>query len=325
VSVVLDGENAWEHFPGGGRPFLRALYAALAGAGDIRTVTMAEAAAAAPSTPLTSIHAGSWINADFYIWIGHRDDHRAWSQLAEARDMFDRHGASASPDLRDRAFEELLIAEGSDWFWWYGDDHSSDHDLEFDELFRVHLRNAYAALGVPVPDELYASNISTGPSAAELVPSGLLSVRLDGRASSFLEWVGAARPSLIRTAGAMHEVAPPSLLTDLLVGFDSRTALCLRLTGPVAGLIVAGTANLVLLISTPGIRQVPIQSSWLAVDELVEVIVSIEELAAVPSQRLEFQLQIRAAGDAVLETLPASGSWTGIVPSAGSGSSDWHL
>ena len=324
VSVVLDGENAWEHFPGGGRPFLRALYAALAAADDIRTVTMGEAAAA-PSTPLTSIHAGSWINADFYIWIGHRDDHRAWSQLAEAREMFDRHGGAASPDLRNRAFEELLIAEGSDWFWWYGDDHSSDHDREFDELFRVHLRNAYAALAVPIPDELYASNISTGPSAAELVPSGLVSVRLDGRSTSFLEWVGAARPSLVRTAGAMHEVAAPSLLTELLVGFEFGGGLCLRLSGPVVALFSSRSAKLVLLISSPDIRQVPIQPSWLSVDELAEVVVPTSELAVGPGHRLELQLQIRAATDAVLETLPASGSWTVVVPSAVSDSSDWHL
>ena len=104
---------------------------------------MAEACAP-QRTSLPSIFPGSWINADFYIWIGHPDDQRAWSQLADARRALD--AASGVPaDALARAWEEMLIAEGSDWFWWYGDDHSSDHDRTFDELFRRHVRNIYRA------------------------------------------------------------------------------------------------------------------------------------------------------------------------------------
>ena len=196
VSVILDGENAWEYYDGGGRPFLRALYRALERADDIQTVTMAEAAAG-PAAPLPSIFPGSWINGDFYIWIGHRDDHRAWDQLSDARAAFDERAALVPAEARDRALEELLIAEGSDWFWWYGDDHSSDHDADFDDLFRRHLRNAYAALGAPIPEELFATNISTGAGPDRLEPSGLLTMTLDGRDTSFLEWVGAVSPALV--------------------------------------------------------------------------------------------------------------------------------
>ena len=91
-------------------------------------------------------------------------------------------------EARDRALEELLIAEGSDWFWWYGDDHSSDHDADFDDLFRRHLRNAYAALGAAVPEELFATNITTGVGTLILEPSGLLTVILDGQETRF--WSG---------------------------------------------------------------------------------------------------------------------------------------
>ena len=324
VSVILDGENAWEHYDGGGRPFLRALYAALAAAGDIRTVTMAEAATA-PAVSLPTVHAGSWINADFYIWIGHRDDHRAWSQLAEARDTFDRHSAGVPAELRDRAFEELLIAEGSDWFWWYGDDHSSDHDREFDELFRVHLRNAYTALGLTVPDELYASNISTGPAAAELRPLGRVTVQLDGRDSSFLEWAGAARAVLGRPAGAMHEVAPVSRVADLWVGIGADDGLCLRLEGAaIIELLASRSATLVLLVSAPEVRSLPIAESWLAVDELVEVVIPAAEFG-LGGASLTFQIQVRDVSGRVLETLPHSGSWTLLVPSTDSGGPGWHL
>ena len=144
---------------GQGRPFLRALYGRLAAHPELKTVTMAEACAA-PKDTLPSIFPGSWINADFYIWIGHADDHRAWSQLADARRALD--AASGVPEeALARAWEEMLIAEGSDWFWWYGDDHSSDHDRTFDELFRRHVINIYRALGKPVPEELFVSNITT--------------------------------------------------------------------------------------------------------------------------------------------------------------------
>src|SRR5688572_3485421 len=229
VSVILDGENAWEYYDGGGRPFLRALYRALSEATDIQTVTMSEAAAG-PAAPLPSIFPGSWIHSDFYIWIGHRDDHRAWDQLSDARDTFDERAGRVPPEARDRALEELLIAEGSDWFWWYGDDHSSDHDADFDDLFRRHLRNAYTALGAPIPEELYATNISTGRGPTRLEPSGFLTVTLDGRETSYLEWLGAVSPSLAQPGGAMQEIAAPSLVAEIRVGL-ARDALCLQLRG----------------------------------------------------------------------------------------------
>ena len=227
IAVILDGENAWEHYEGGGRPFLRALYRALSAAPDIEMVTMTEAAAA-PSTLLPSIFPGSWINGDFYIWIGHRDDHRAWDQLASARKVFDERADAVTAEARDRAFEELLIAEGSDWFWWYGDDHSSDHDADFDELFRRHLRNAYKALGAPIPEELFATNITTGTAPDRVQPSGPLTITLDGKDTSFLEWVGAAAPALTRPGGAMHEVAASPLIADIRIG-TSASGLCMRL------------------------------------------------------------------------------------------------
>ena len=123
---------------------------------------------AAPRRELTRIFPGSWIDANFYIWIGHADDQRGWSQLADARQALEAAAreAAVDPVALAGAREEVLIAEGSDWFWWYGDDHSSDQDLEFDDLFRRHLRNVYRLLRKPVPDELFVSNISRPRRAA---------------------------------------------------------------------------------------------------------------------------------------------------------------
>jgi hypothetical protein len=69
--------------------------------------------------------------------------------------------AGGLPEPRWLGARGMLIAEGSDWFWWYGDDHSSEHDLEFDELFRRHVRNVYRALEKPIPEELFVTNITT--------------------------------------------------------------------------------------------------------------------------------------------------------------------
>jgi alpha-amylase/alpha-mannosidase (GH57 family) len=224
IPVILDGENAWEHFEGQGRPFLRALYRTLAAHPEIKTVTMSEAASA-PATPLSGIFPGSWINGDFYIWIGHPDDHRAWGQLADARQAMDAPGPAATPEGLARAREELFIAEGSDWFWWYGDDHSSDHDLEFDDLFRRHLRNVYRSLDKPVPEELYVTNITTEPPRTVAHPPvGLLTPTLDGEVTSYFEWIGAGELELSTSAGSMHQVAPARrpVVTGIRYGFDAE-------------------------------------------------------------------------------------------------------
>ena len=240
IPIVLDGENAWEHFPGGGRPFLRALYRRLSGHAELRTVTMAEACET-PAQQLPGIFPGSWIDANFYIWIGHADDQKGWSQLGEARDALE--ASSAPPAAIAEAREEILIAEGSDWFWWYGDDHSSAHDLEFDDLFRRHLRNAYRRLQKQAPEELYVSNISAGaPAPAVTTPSARLSPTIDGEDTSYFEWLGAGMLEVRDVSAAMHQTdRQPSSVTSIRFGCD-RERLFVRIAagGRVGDLLVGG-------------------------------------------------------------------------------------
>ena len=312
VAVILDGENAWEHFEGGGRPFLRALYGGLESCSDIQTVTMAEASTG-PALELPAVFPGSWINADFYIWIGHRDDHRAWTQLGELRSVFEARAGSVSAEARDRAYEEILIAEGSDWFWWYGDDHSSDHDREFDDLFRRHLRNAYAALDAAVPDALHVPNISTGPGPDRLEPSGRLAVILDGRQTSEHEWADAASAPLTRPAGAMHEVAAPSVVSGAGVGLGP-TSLCLRLDGRVATLLVANSISLAIVVSDPEPRRIVFDRSWVAAEAIVEACIPFDVIGAVPGADLGFNIQVCDEFGRVLELLPTGRAWTVAIP-----------
>src|SRR5207249_11764080 len=175
---------------------------------------------------VTGIFPGSWIDANFYIWIGHQDDHKAWSQLVDARAALEQASAPAAARVDASAVaearEEMLIAEGSDWFWWYGDDHSSAHDFEFDDLFRRHVRNVYRLLQLPVPDELFVSNISTAAAPVSLTePTGLLTPKLDGEETSYFEWLGAGTLEIRDVAGAMHQTDKRTgLVTPAHFGFD---------------------------------------------------------------------------------------------------------
>jgi alpha-amylase/alpha-mannosidase (GH57 family) len=334
VSVILDGENAWEHYTGGGRPFLRALYSRLQQASDIETVTMSEATAGA-ARRLEGIFPGSWINSDFYIWAGHRDDHRAWAQLAAARQAFESGAASAATDDRARALEELLIAEGSDWFWWYGDDHSSDHDREFDDLFRRHLRNVYRALGLPAPDALYVSNITTEAGAGPLRPRSYMDAVIDGEVTGFAEWAGAVSAPLGAGGGTMHRVAS-ELVRAVFLGIG-RSELFVRLDGTrlVEGLASgrAGLAMLVTHLRAPDNRSnvgaqagttakrldlAPLRSQddstsfggqagelRVAVGAIVEAAFTVDQLGVAPGDRLGLSVLVTDADGHVIEQLPS--------------------
>ncbi|HRU40308.1 MAG TPA: glycoside hydrolase family 57 protein, partial [Candidatus Goldiibacteriota bacterium] len=137
ANIMLDGENCWEYYSNDGKDFLNALYEKLSANRDFECVTISEAIERAKNTPeLPRIFPGSWINHDFYIWIGHEQDKKSWKLLKKTRDAlveWERTNPHEKEKLA-RAWESLYVAEGSDWNWWYGDDHSSKNDTEFDNL-----------------------------------------------------------------------------------------------------------------------------------------------------------------------------------------------
>jgi alpha-amylase/alpha-mannosidase (GH57 family) len=102
---------------------------------------------------LTTLTAGSWIQGNFQIWIGHPEDNAAWDALYDAKAALDNARADHATGI-DAAHEELMIAEGSDWCWWYGDEHFSAQQDIFDELYRSHLSEVYRKLNLPVPENL---------------------------------------------------------------------------------------------------------------------------------------------------------------------------
>ncbi len=205
VSVILDGENAWEYYPKSGREFLRRFYDALQREEVLEAVTVSEAIARHRDfSLLRSLVPGSWIHANFNVWIGAPEDNRAWDYLYHAREFYTQNAARASVAQRKLAFEEILIAEGSDWNWWYGPEHHSANDRDFDELYRKHLSNVYQALGATPPDYL-ARPITAGEVRPDFTPqTHYIHPRVTGDKIRYFEWMGAAIFTADQRAGAMH-------------------------------------------------------------------------------------------------------------------------
>jgi alpha-amylase/alpha-mannosidase (GH57 family) len=235
ICLFLDGENAWEYYPGNGRAFLREFYGRIQGDQDFRALTASEAIAAAGDiSTTTGIFPASWINANFDVWIGSGEDVAAWDSLWDARDAYarafelrqkDTPGAPSETALK-QAFESLLAAEGSDWCWWFGPEHSTLNDAEFDALYRKHLTGIYLALGQVAPEEL-AKPIKRKPEhAVQLAPTGFLKTKIDGRDTSYFEWLGAGLYSPERRGGSMH--GRVFYLHELRYGFEEGR-FCVRI------------------------------------------------------------------------------------------------
>jgi len=221
VSIILDGENAWEYYPKSGREFLRRFYDALQNEPGLEAVTISEAIARHKDFgQLRSLVPGSWINANFNVWIGAPEDNRAWDYLSHAREYYAQNAARASEAQRKLAFDEILIAEGSDWNWWYGPEHHSANDRDFDELYRKHLSNVYQALGATPPDYL-AQPITGAEVRPSFVPqTAYIHPRVAGDKVRYFEWMGAAVYTADHRAGAMH--GKQFLLDSVYAGIDAN-------------------------------------------------------------------------------------------------------
>lgn len=164
VSVILDGENAWEYYPYNGFFFLSGLYAALAEQASIRTTTFCEYLEMFPQAPVELPHlvAGSWVYGDFSTWMGDAAKNRAWDWLVAAKEAFD----AAPPALQAAAEPLLMSCESSDWFWWFGDYNPADAVASFDTVYRQKLRRLYETLGLTPPAYL-AEPLCRGGGPAE--------------------------------------------------------------------------------------------------------------------------------------------------------------
>jgi alpha-amylase/alpha-mannosidase (GH57 family) len=221
VPIILDGENCWEYYPDGGVEFLRALYQSAAAHKSIEAVRVSEYLREFPATDRAGhLFAGSWISHNFAIWIGHEEVNTAWDCLHQTREFLKQAQKSPGrdPEALRRAWDEIYIAEGSDWFWWFGDDHSSAQDSLFDQLFRKHLQNVYTLLEEPCPSVLLHPITRAERAALHTQPTGFLSVKINGR-HTYFEWISAGCYVSGSERGTMTLVSE-GLIREIYFGFD---------------------------------------------------------------------------------------------------------
>jgi len=230
VTIALDGENCWEHYPGGITAFLPGLLTAIAETPGMRLSTMSEAIAAVPARPLPGLGTGSWIDGTFRTWLGDPVKNKAWDLLTAARHAVQRpmnEVLATDPGLA----ELVMRAEASDWWWWFGEGHTTAFDGDFDSLFRAHLKAIYLSVGKAVPDVLqksvYVLALAGKPAPATQRtkrPMTQLDVVLDGSSGWYFKWLGAGE--IQQSFGAIHRAE--SLVQRVLYGNDDD-ALYLRL------------------------------------------------------------------------------------------------
>jgi alpha-amylase/alpha-mannosidase (GH57 family) len=193
VPIILDGENAWEHYPNNGSDFLRLFYRRLVESKSLRTVTFSEfLELEAQRETLPTIMAGSWIYGNLATWLGHPEKNKAWDHLSAARAFLGLQRQAGVDEERFRAaFKEMMMAEGSDWFWWYGDDHQTQNAAAFDMLFRNHVKNVYCLLGRPYPLDLDLPIKKAEVKAKFRNPVHTITPIIDGKVSSYFEWLSA--------------------------------------------------------------------------------------------------------------------------------------
>jgi len=222
LPVILDGENAWEYYKSDGADFLRALYTKISDDPTIRTITVSEAFENREHAgELPYLFAGSWIDHNFRVWIGHEEDNKAWDLLSAARDAlseYERNNPDADPETLRRAWKRIFIAEGSDWCWWYGDDHSSGQDDVFDRLFRSHLAAVYRLIDLSPPEDLLKPIRGRRGISGIEQPMGLITPVVDGLVTNFYEWHESGLFDCLKAGSAMHRAI--NVLHSYNFGFD---------------------------------------------------------------------------------------------------------
>jgi len=214
LSIIMDGENAWEFYSEGGAPFLRMLYATLGNEPGVFLRTIGEAIQSSPASPMPGFRPGSWIDGNFRVWIGEQEDNRSWQYLRATREDWGHF----DPDEQERSRASLLAAEGSDWNWWYGRDRTVQTAEQFDELYRRHLANVYTQAGKAIPERLLSPVLDSGPIVISIVPVGLVNPRIDGGPPKYLDWASACQIRPESGGGAMNSGAP--VVTSMRIGYN---------------------------------------------------------------------------------------------------------
>ena len=198
LTISLDCENCWENYQNDGNDFLEKIYSSIENDETLETVLISDYIENdCHKKPLNKIYSGSWIDQTFQYWIGEATKNKAWAYLKKTKDDFENYikEHKDNPNI-ELAKRELFIAEGSDWFWWYGEPNNSGQDFVFDYMFREHLKNVYLLLGMQPPENLDSSLITKYEMPFKH-PSRAITPRMDGLLSSSDDWYHSGSISML--------------------------------------------------------------------------------------------------------------------------------
>jgi len=345
VPIILDGENAWEHFRNDGRDFFMYLYEGLSKEGRLKTVTISDYInTVSRGERLERLHPGSWINSNYGIWLGHEEDNLSWDYLTDTRNKlaeFERQ----NPDFdTSNAWKSIYVAEGSDWNWWYGDEHTTETQEEFDELFRLNLMKVFKEIGREVPAQLFVPILrhDRGISPA-LDIRGFINPKIDGFVTSYYEWYQGAELDVGKSGGSMHKTE--GLVTTIYYGFN-KDNLFLRIDPKIPFEDFEEDIELSVIVSRP--EQIRIKcplkgpelvaglseragEDWkdvgelreLAVKDVFELCVPFSDLKAKEGDEINLFVAI-TKGNEEVERCPWRGHITVIVPNANFEAMMWY-
>lgn len=335
VSIILDGENAWEHYKNDGRDFFLYLYEGLSREERLKTTTVSEFITHYDSgEKLEYLYPGSWINSNFGIWLGHEEDNISWDYLADTRKKLEYFQKENPGRDLDKAWKSIYIAEGSDWNWWYGDEHTTDTQEEFDELFRLNLMQVYREIGKEIPAELFVPILKHDRKIAPaLLIRGFIRPDIDGLVTSYYEWYQGAQVDVKKSGGSMHK--SESLITSIYYGFN-KDFLFLRLDpkfpfekfeeGTEFSIITSKPADIKITVPVKGKESKATlfekaNDDWIVVKELSEVAVldifeigvPFADLKAKENDEIQIFISIRK-DDEEIERCPWRGHLSITVP-----------
>lgn len=219
LTISLDGENCWENYQNDGNDFLENIYSYIENDETLETVLISNYIEQEKhKKPLNKIYSGSWIDKSFQYWIGEPTKNKAWTYVKQAKDDFETFVKENKnhPNI-EAAHRELMIAEGSDWFWWYGEPNNSGQDFVFDYMFREHLKNVYILLDKNPPENLDTSLI-TRIEIPFKHPTGDISPKMDGASGSSTDWYHAGNLSLLD--GPVYR--ENKIIDKIMYGCDSQ-------------------------------------------------------------------------------------------------------
>jgi alpha-amylase/alpha-mannosidase (GH57 family) len=213
IPIILDGENCWEFYKENGVHFLRELYKQLSENDLIETITFSESLNYC-DRKLQSVTAGSWINANFNIWMGHSEHIEAWSMLGRIRNLIETKKNVITLDKYKEALKIIYIAEGSDWFWWYGDSHFAPNKYDFDVLFRYHIAKIHEIIGEEIPMNVYEPISLVKKADLIIYPIEKISPELDDD----LNWDNSGIINVKLNMSTMHQIG--EILDSVNFQFD---------------------------------------------------------------------------------------------------------